>query len=148
MIARPVYNKQRGGGGMTLAEIMVALAILGIVLSVCYGSSVALQRGFASTTSWTDARTNQLRVLDSLAADLRNATAKSFTISADSLTNTLPLTLTIPMRYQASPTPAYETTGPLAGDPARFARRLSQESIRRPDSMQYSDNSGQQVAIA
>ena len=52
MIARPVYNKQRGGGGMTLAEIMVALAILGIVLSVCYGSSVALQRGFASTTSW------------------------------------------------------------------------------------------------
>ena len=122
MIARPAYNKQRGGGGMTLAEIMVALAILGIVLSMCYGSSVALQRGFASTTSWTDARTNQLRVLDSLAVDLRNATANSFTISADGLTNTLPLTLTIPMRYQPSKSsPAYETTGPLAGDPARSA---------------------------
>ena len=116
MIARPVYNKQRGGGGMTLVEIMVALAILGIVLSMCYGSSVALQRGFAATTSWADARTNQLRVLDSLAVDLRNATATSFTTSADGLTNTLPLTLTIPMRYSA-----YETTGPLAGDPARSA---------------------------
>ena len=82
-------------------EIMVALAILGIVLSMCYGSSVALQRGFAATTSWADARTNQLRVLDSLAVDLRNATATSFTTSADGLTNTLPLTLTIPMRYSA-----------------------------------------------
>ena len=101
---------------MTLVEIMVALAILGIVLSMCYGSSVALQRGFAATTSWADARTNQLRVLDSLAVDLRNATATSFTTSADGLTNTLPLTLTIPMRYSA-----YETTGPLAGDPARSA---------------------------
>src|SRR6266496_416969 len=150
MIARPVYNKQRGGGGMTLPEIVIALAILGIVLSVCYGSSVALQRGFASTTSWADARTNQLRVLDSLAADLRNATAKSFTISADGLTNTLPLTLTIPMRYQPnpSPSPAYETTGPLAGDPARSALRVEPGVYATTGSMQYRDSSGQQVAIA
>ena len=150
MIARPVYNKQRGGGGMTLAEIMVALAILGIVLSMCYGSSVALQRGFASTTSWIDARTNQLRVLDSLAADLRNATAKSFTISADGLTNTLPLTLTIPMRYQPNPSssPAYETTGPLAGDPARSALRIEPGIYPTTGSIQYRDSSGQQVAIA
>ena len=135
MIARPVYNKQRGGGGMTLAEIMVALAILGIVLSMCYGSSVALQRGFASTTSWTDARTNQLRVLDSLAVDLRNATATSFTTSTDGLTNTLPLTLTIPMRYSA-----YETTGPLAGDPARSATVVNPGvNTTTRVGMQYSD---------
>jgi hypothetical protein len=150
MIAHPVYSKQRGGGGMTVAEIMVALAILGIVLSVCYGSSVALQRGFASTTSWTDARTNQLRVLDSLAADLRNATAKSFTISADGLTNTLPLTLTIPMRYQPnpSPSPAYETTGALAGDPARSALRVEPGVYATTGSMQYRDSSNlNQVAV-
>jgi prepilin-type N-terminal cleavage/methylation domain-containing protein len=135
MIAHPVYNKQRGGGGMTLAEIMVALAILGIVLSMCYGSSVALQRGFASTTSWTDARTNQLRVLDSLAVDLRNAIATSFTTSADGLTNTLPLTLTIPMRYSA-----YETTGPLAGDPARSATVVNPGvNTTTRSGMQYSD---------
>ena len=135
MIARTVYNKQRGGGGMTLAEIMVALAILGIVLSMCYGSSVALQRGFASTTSWTDARTNQLRVLDSLAVDLRNAIATSFTTSSDGLTNTLPLTLTIPMRYSA-----YETTGPLAGDPARSATVVNPGvNTTTRSGMQYSD---------
>ena len=143
MIARPVSYKQRAAAGMTLPEIMIALAILGIVLSVCYGSSVALQRGFASTTSWADARTNQLRVLDSLAVDLRNATAKSFTISADGLTNTLPLTLTIPMRY-----PAYEVTGPLAGDPARSALRVEPGVYATTGSMQYRDSSGQQVAIA
>jgi prepilin-type N-terminal cleavage/methylation domain-containing protein len=135
MIARPVYNKRRGGGGMTLVEIMVALAILGIVLSMCYGSSVALQRGFAATTSWSDARTNQVRVLDSLAVDLRNATATSFTTSTDGLTNTLPLTLTIPMRYSA-----YETTGPLAGDPARSATVVNPGvNTTTRSGMQYSD---------
>lgn len=148
MSGRCVY-KQRGGGGMTLVEIMVALAILGIVLSVCYGSSIALQRGFASTTSWTDVRTNQLRVLDSLAVDLRNATAKSFTIGADGVTNTLPVTLTIPMRYQPNPSssPAYETMGPLAGDPARSALRVEPGVYATTGSMQYRDSSGQQVAV-
>ena len=135
MIARPASYKQKAPAGMTLPEIMVALAILGIVLSMCYGSSVALQRGFASTTSWTDARTNQLRVLDSLAVDLRNAIATSFTTSADGLTNTLPLTLTIPMRYSA-----YETTGPLAGDPARSATVVNPGvNTTTRSGMQYSD---------
>lgn len=150
MIASRADNEQRGCGGMTLAEIMIGLAILGIILAVCYGSSVALQRGFASTTSWTEARTTQLRVLDSLAADLRNATAKSFTISGDGLTNTLPLTLTIPMRYQPNPSSssAYEITGPLAGDPARSALRVEPGVYPTTGAMQYRDSSGQQVAIA
>jgi prepilin-type N-terminal cleavage/methylation domain-containing protein len=135
MIARPASYKQKAAAGMTLPEIMVALAILGIVLSMCYGSSVALQRGFAATTSWSDARTNQLRVLDSLAVDLRNAIATSFTTSADGLTNTLPLTLTIPMRYSA-----YETTGPLAGDPARSATVVNPGvNTTTRSGMQYSD---------
>ena len=102
---------------------------------MCYGSSVALQRGFAATTSWSDARTNQVRVLDSLAVDLRNAIATSFTTSADGLTNTLPLTLTIPMRYSA-----YETTGPLAGDPARSATVVNPGvNTTTRSGMQYSD---------
>jgi prepilin-type N-terminal cleavage/methylation domain-containing protein len=135
MIARPASYKQKAAAGMTLPEIMVALAILGIVLSMCYGSSVALQRGFAATTSWSDARTNQVRVLDSLAVDLRNAIATSFTTSADGLTNTLPLTLTIPMRYSA-----YETTGPLAGDPARSATVVNPGvNTTTRSGMQYSD---------
>ncbi|PYL04039.1 MAG: hypothetical protein DME32_02665 [Verrucomicrobia bacterium] len=150
MITRPASNKHKGHRGMTLAEIMIALGILGLVLSVCYTSSVALQRGFASTTSWADARANQLRVLDSLGVDLRNATAKSFTVSANGLTNTLPLTLTIPMRYQPNPilSSAYEATGALAGDPARSALALEPGVYATTGGMQYRDSSGQQVAIA
>src|SRR5438477_2225157 len=150
MITRPASNKHKGHRGMTLAEIMIALGILGLVLSVCYTSSVALQRGFASTTSWADARANQLRVLDSLAVDLRNATAKSFTVSANGLTNTLPLTLTIPVRYQPNPilSSAYEATGALAGDPARSALALEPGVYATTGGMQYRDSSGQQVAIA
>ena len=150
MITRPASNKHKGHRGMTLAEIMIALGILGLVLSVCYTSSVALQRGFASPTSWADARANQLRVLDSLAVDLRNATAKSFTVSANGLTNTLPLTLTIPMRYQPNPilSSAYEATGALAGDPARSALALEPGVYATTGGMQYRDSSGQQVAIA
>ena len=150
MITRTASNKHKGHRGMTLAEIMIALGILGLVLSVCYTSSVALQRGFASTTSWADARANQLRVLDSLGVDLRNATAKSFTVSANGLTNTLPLTLTIPMRYQPNPilSSAYEATGALAGDPARSALALEPGVYATTGGMQYRDSSGQQVAIA
>lgn len=150
MNVRSLHKMQKDHMGMTLVELMVAVAILGIVLSICYGSSVALQRGFASTTSWTDARTNQLRVLDSLAVDLRNSTAKSFTIGADGVTNTLPLTLTIPMRYQPnpSPSPAYETMGPLAGDPSRSALRVEPGVYATTGSMQYRNSNGQQVAVA
>ncbi len=135
---------------MTLVEIMIALAILGFVLSVCYGSSIALQRGFASTTSWIDTRTNQLRVLDSLAVDLRNATATSFTTS----TNTLPLTLTIPMRYtDYEPEIVVLSDGPhkvaAAGDPARSALGVEPWVYPKTGRMQYRDSSGQQqVAIA
>ena len=99
---------------MTLVEIMIALAILGIVLSVCYSSSVALQRGFIYTSAWTDARINQVRVLDSLAVDLRDATKIDPFPPSTSLATPapLPITLTIPNRYTA-----YRSTG----DPAQTA---------------------------
>jgi prepilin-type N-terminal cleavage/methylation domain-containing protein len=96
---------------MTLVEMMIALAIVGIVFSVCYGSSIALQRSFGFTTAWAETRTTQLRVLDSLAVDLRNATKIDFTSPAPTLVK-----LTIPNRYSS-----YQATGALAGDPAPTA---------------------------
>ena len=99
---------------MTLVELMIALGIVGVVLLVCYSSSIALQRGFGYTSAWTEARMNQARVLDSLAVDLRNATKIApFPPSA------LPITLTIPNRYTA-----YRSTGPAAGDPAQTANAV------------------------
>jgi hypothetical protein len=103
---------------MTLVELMIALGIVGVVLLVCYSSSIALQRGFIYTSAWTEARINQARVLDSLAVDLRDATKIDPFPPSTSLATPapLPITMTIPNRYTA-----YRSTGPAAGDPAQTA---------------------------
>lgn len=102
---------------MTLIEMMIALGIVGFVLLACYSSSIALQRSFGYTSAWTEARVNQVRVLDSLAVDLRNATKIDFTPPAL-------ITLTVPNRYSSY----YQNTGAVsdrfnaaAGDPTYAA---------------------------
>ena len=104
---------------MTLVELMIALGIVGVVLLVCYSSSIALQRGFIYTSAWTEARINQERVLDSLAVDLRNATKIDFTLPLPVI-----VTLTVPSRYSSY----YQNTGDpsvkfnaAAGDPTSAA---------------------------
>src|SRR5205814_2190486 len=49
--------------------------------------------------------------------------------------------LTIPMRYKPNPSssPAYETAGPLAGDPARSAQVVEPSVNPTTGAMQYSD---------
>jgi hypothetical protein len=110
---------------MTLVELMIALGIVGVVLLVCYSSSIALQRGFIYTSAWTEARINQARVLDSLAIDLRAATKIDPFPPSTSLATPapLPITLTIPNRYTAYRS-TYVAPGlrdPAAGDPAQTA---------------------------
>lgn len=111
MIFSSRHSRSASGAGMTLIEIMIALGIFGVVLTVCYGSSVALQRSFATTNAWTEARASQLRVLDSLAIDLRNATKIDFTSPDPTL-----ITLSIPNRYSS-----YQPAGIIAGDPGPAA---------------------------
>jgi hypothetical protein len=115
---------------MTLVELMIALGILGFVLLVCYSSSIALQRGFGYSSAWTEARINQVRVLDSLAVDLRNATTIApFPPSTLPITySTLPITLTVPKRYSEY----YRNTGDpsvksnfAAGDPTWAASPIA-----------------------
>lgn len=108
---------------MTLVELMIALGIVGFVLLVCYSSSIALQHGFGYSSAWTEARINQARVLDSLAVDLRNATAIApFPPSTGLATPApLPITMTIPDRYSAY----YQTSNFRAGDPTSDANTIS-----------------------
>jgi len=109
----------RRAGGFTLAELMIALAIVGFVLLVCYSSSIGLQRGFGYSSAWAEARVSQERVLDSLALDLRNATTIDFTLPLPVI-----VTLTVPSRYSSY----YRNTGDpsvtfnaAAGDPTHAA---------------------------
>jgi len=101
--------------GFTITELMVALAITGVVLSALLGSYVALQRSFVFANSWTWTRKTQLRVLDSMSVDLRNAISVSVSPSSSTLSSAQTiLSATIPVRYNT-----YYTSGAFAGDPKR-----------------------------
>lgn len=67
---------------------------------------MTLQKGFNSAATWSETRTAQVRLLDSMARDLHNAT----TVATAS--GSMPLTLTITGRYSA-----YEASGNSAGEP-------------------------------
>lgn len=92
--------------GFTLIEMLVTVAVGSMVIGFIFLSYINLQRKFAFAINWSEARLAQTRVLDSMAQDLRNATA--IAVSGTSL----PLTLTIPARFSG-----YESVGALAGDP-------------------------------
>ena len=112
----------RRAGGFTLAELMIALAIVGFVLLVCYSSSIGLQRGFGYSSAWAEARVSQERVLDSLALDLRNATTIDFTLPLPVI-----VTLTVPSRYSSyyrNTGDPSETFNAAAGDPTHAANPI------------------------
>ena len=105
-----------------MAELMIALAIVGFVLLVCYSSSIGLQRGFGYSSAWTEARVSQERVLDSLALDLRNATKIDVTPSPQVI-----VTLTVPSRYSSyyrNTGDPSETFNAAAGDPTYAANPI------------------------
>lgn len=91
---------------MSLVEVMVALAVGVVAIGFILLSYIALQRGFSFAINWSETRIAQVRVIDAMAQDLRNATS----ISTNS--GVLPLTLIIPARFSA-----YESAGAAAGDP-------------------------------
>lgn len=99
-------------GGFTLVELLVAVMIAVMVTAVCMESFIALQRGFGYCTTWMEVRNNQVRLIDTLAQDLRSNVSST-------ISTTLPLTLTVPRRYST-----YETSGPFAGEPGRSATRI------------------------
>lgn len=92
--------------GFTLVELSVAMVVGILVLGGIMLSYMALQRGYAFSIRWSEARVAQARIIDSMALDLRNA----LTVSTSS--GSLPLVLTLPARFSA-----YETKGSRAGDP-------------------------------
>jgi len=55
----------------TLIEMMVAMAIGSIILAVAVISSIALQRSFNSTDNYLATQTQQIRIVDFLARDVR-----------------------------------------------------------------------------
>ncbi|MEO7723996.1 MAG: prepilin-type N-terminal cleavage/methylation domain-containing protein [Chthoniobacterales bacterium] len=130
-------SSSRRTGGMTLVELMIAVGIVGFVLLICYSSSIGLQRGFGYSSAWTEARVNQVRVLDSLALDLRNATQIQFSPPAL-------ITLTIPDRYSSyyrnsGGWGTAETFNAAAGDPTQAASPIPAPTPNQFGKIAYSN---------
>lgn len=110
-------RRQNKRVAFTLAEMLVAAGITGVVAGVCMTSFVAFQRCYELSMARSGVRSNVVRLFDALEIDLRNATALSAGVSGTN--NVLPLTITVPQRYSD-----YETEGSFAGDPGREATRI------------------------
>jgi hypothetical protein len=112
-----IQSRRRAAGAFTLAELLVAAGITGLIGSICMVSFVAIQRCYELSMARSGVRTNVVRILDAMEVDLRNASSLTAAVSGGE--NVLPLTLTIPQRYSD-----YEPAASMAGDPGRAATRL------------------------
>ena len=77
-------------GGFTLVEVMVASAIYSVLLAALAGGAVALQRSFSATEKYSKSVSDQLRILDYVARDVRRSSAVTLTQNSKRLDLTLP----------------------------------------------------------
>ena len=88
MIKRIVSSGERSRrAGFTLPELSVAIAASTIVLGSLMLAMMSLSRSFDATEKYARAHAAQVRLIDSIAMDLRRATAISITTSANSNPN-------------------------------------------------------------
>jgi prepilin-type N-terminal cleavage/methylation domain-containing protein len=112
-----IFRKHRTISGMTLAEMMVASAILGAVSAALLVGISTLQRTFVASEYHVTSQIEQARILDYIGRDVRRATS----ISSNSTTQQL--NLTIPDYYQSGPKTSY-TVNDLPRDPVRVGNTV------------------------
>jgi len=84
-------SAERGkNGALTLVELMVSVSVGALILAAVASSMVALQTLFVATDQYYMATSDQTRVLDFIALDLRRATSGTVSNQAQTLTLTLP----------------------------------------------------------
>jgi len=76
--------------GFTLAEMIIAMAIAAIILAVTLTSSVALQRSFSAVENYSATHTQQIRIVDYLARDVRRGLSVITSVDKQTVTITLP----------------------------------------------------------
>ena len=88
---RPAMKRAAHGiGGFTLVELMVAVALGSVVCAITVTGMLFLQKSYAATEQYALSTADQMRVLDSIAMDLRRATGVAIDNANKSLTLTLP----------------------------------------------------------
>ena len=74
----------------SLVELMISLAVGSLILAAVVSSTIAMQKLFAATDQYYMATSDQMRVLDFIALDMRRAVTGNVSNSAQTLTLTLP----------------------------------------------------------
>jgi prepilin-type N-terminal cleavage/methylation domain-containing protein len=77
-------------GGFTLVEIMVAMVVYSTLFAALAAGVVALQRSFSATEKYSRSVSEQLRILDYVARDVRRASAVTITQYSKKLDLTVP----------------------------------------------------------
>lgn len=77
-------------GGFTLAEMMVAVGVYSMLFGALAAGAIALQRSFSATEKYSKAVSDQSRILDYVARDVRRASAVAITAGSRRLNLTLP----------------------------------------------------------
>jgi hypothetical protein len=94
----------RSRSAFSIAELFVAMAIAALAMAAVFSSSISLQRCFSAAQGYATAKTDQARLSDFMALDLRRA--YSVTPGADSTTI---MTLKMPDYYDSDGQPRTPT---------------------------------------
>ena len=103
--------------GFTIVELVMATAVGGVVISASIAGFVTMQRSGVIYMASSEARANQVRLVEALQRDLRNAT--SYTLGTG---GALPFTMVLPGRYSE-----YEAGGNRAGEPKHGSDAIRQK---------------------
>ncbi len=133
----------------TIVEMMISLTVGGLLLGGMVLGFATFQQVFAATDDYYKATSDQMRVLDSIAQDMRRAKSGSVSNSAQTLTLTLPDYLD---ESQAVPTPRTPTLGGAgivtygtAGNQPTVVYTISGTSPRQTITRTYTPTSGSAV---
>jgi prepilin-type N-terminal cleavage/methylation domain-containing protein len=102
--------------GYTMIEMIMAMGVLGLVLSGMIAGSITLQRSLAATLDYAVAQNDQARISDYLAVDMRRA----LTVTPD---GTGGVTMTLPNFYNADGTPKTPTVVSTMGWPGKERKK-------------------------
>ena len=82
-------HKVRGRGAFTLLELLVGVTTASAIFAIILTSGVAIYRGCAAASDSSEQENDQLRAIDYIARDLRNAISAT-TPGAGALSLSLP----------------------------------------------------------
>ncbi len=98
-------------GGSSLVELMVSAAVATLILGGLITSGVALKNTYNACDEYYNGMSDQMRVLDNIALDMRRAISGNVSNTAQTLTLTLPNYLDTSGTNPTPRTPAISTSG-------------------------------------